>query len=40
MSSTLFEVMFNDQVEENEMDGVCSAYGEDKRRIQGFGGET
>jgi hypothetical protein len=31
MSSTLFEVMLNDQVEENEMDGECSAYESDEK---------
>ena len=29
-----------DQIEKNEMGGVCSAYGGEERRIQGFGGET
>jgi len=27
-------------IEKNEMDGTCSAYEEEERRIQGFGGET
>jgi hypothetical protein len=27
-------------IEKNEMGGACSAYGGEKRRIQGFGGET
>jgi hypothetical protein len=26
--------------EKNEMGGACSTYGEEERRIQGFGGET
>jgi len=26
-------------IEKNEMDGACSAYGEEERRIKGFGGE-
>jgi hypothetical protein len=25
---------------ENEMGGVCSTYGGEERRVQGFGGET
>jgi len=29
-----------DKIEKNEMGGTCSAYGGEKRRIQGFGGET
>jgi uncharacterized membrane protein len=29
-----------DQIEKNEMDGSCSAYGEEKRCMQGFVGET
>ena len=29
-----------DKIEKNEMGGACSAYGEEKRRMQGFGGET
>jgi hypothetical protein len=29
-----------DQIEKNEKDGTCSAYGEEERRIQDFGGET
>jgi hypothetical protein len=29
-----------DKIEKNEMDGACSTYGGDERRIQGFGGET
>ena len=28
------------KIEKNEMDGACSAYGVEERRIQGFGGET
>jgi hypothetical protein len=27
-----------DKIEKNEMGGVCSAYGEEERRVQGFGG--
>jgi len=29
-----------DQIEENEMSGECSTYGEEDRRIQGFSEET
>jgi len=29
-----------DKIEKNEMGGVYSAYGEEERCIQGFGGET
>jgi hypothetical protein len=29
-----------DKTEKNEMGGICSAYGGEERRIQGFGGET
>jgi len=28
------------EIEKNEMDGACSAYGGGERRLQGFGGET
>ena len=28
-----------DQIEKNEMGGVCSTYGGEERCIQGFGGE-
>jgi len=31
---------FGDKIEKNEMGGSCSAYGGQKRRIQGVGGET
>ena len=27
-------------MKENEMGGVCSTYGGEERRMQGFGGET
>jgi hypothetical protein len=38
-------VLFNqchsdDKIEENEIGGACSAYGGEKRRVQGFGEET
>ena len=29
-----------DKIEKNDMGGTCSANGGEKRRIQGFGGET
>jgi hypothetical protein len=29
-----------DKIEKNEMGGVCGAYGEGERRVQGLGGET
>jgi len=29
-----------DKIEKNEMDGACSAYGGEERRIQFFGWET
>jgi len=29
-----------DKIEKNEMGGTCSAYGGEKKRILGFGGET
>ena len=29
-----------DQIEKNEVGGVCSAYGGEQRRIRGFGGGT
>jgi hypothetical protein len=28
------------EIEENEMGGVCGAYGGEERRLQGFSGET
>jgi hypothetical protein len=28
------------QKEKSKMGGACSAYGEEKRRMQSFGGET
>ena len=29
-----------DQIERNEMGEACRTYGEEERRIQGFGGKT
>jgi len=31
---------FFQKIEKNEMGGACNAYGEQKRCMQGFGGET
>ena len=28
------------EIEKNEIDGACNAYGGEERRIQGFGGEN
>ena len=32
--------ILSDTIVKKEMGGECSAYGGEKRRIQGFGGET
>ena len=29
-----------DEIEKNEMDGACSTYGGEERRMQGFGWES
>ena len=29
-----------DKIEKNEIGGTCSAYGEEERRVEGFGVET
>jgi len=29
-----------DKIDKNEIGAACSAYGEEERRMQGFGGET
>jgi hypothetical protein len=34
------QYLSGDKIEKNKMDGACSAYGGEDRRIQGFGGET
>ena len=36
-SPNIFRVI---KIQKNEMDGACSAYGGEERRIQGFAGET
>ena len=33
-------VRAGDKIEKNVMDGACSAYGKEKKRIQGYGVET
>jgi len=33
-------ILSGDKIEKNEMDRACSAFGEEERRIQGYGGET
>jgi hypothetical protein len=40
MSCTPHQYCSGDQIEKNEVDGTCSAYGGEDRHIQGFGGET
>ena len=40
MICTAHPMCSGDQIEKNEMGGACSAYGGEKRFIQGFGGET
>jgi len=39
MNCTPQPVLFGDQIEKNEVGGVCSSYGGEERRIQRFGGE-
>jgi len=39
-SLLLSQYCVGDKIEKNEMDVACSAYGEEERCIQGFGGET
>ena len=34
------QIFFSDQIKKNEIGGACSAYGEEERCIQSFGGET
>jgi hypothetical protein len=36
----LAQYFSSDKIEKNVMGGACSAYGCEKRCIQGFGGET
>ena len=40
MICTAHQYCSGDKIEKNEMGGACSAYREEERRIQGFGGET
>ena len=37
MTCTPHHYRSGDKIESNEMGGACSAYGEEERRIQGFG---
>ena len=39
-SVLLTQYCSGDKIEKNEMGGACSAYGEEERGIQGFGGVT
>ena len=39
-SLMLTQYYSGDQIEKNEMDGACSAYGGGEGHVQGFGGET
>jgi len=32
-------IYLGEQIKKNEMGGACGTYGEEERRIQGFGGE-
>jgi hypothetical protein len=38
MICTPHQILVCDQIEKNEMGGVCSMYGEEERHIQDFGG--
>ena len=40
MICTAHQIFSADKIEKNEMGWACSVYGEEERRIQGFGGET
>jgi len=40
MICILTQYFSGDKIEKNEMGGACSAYGEEERRVQGYGGET
>ena len=40
MICTAHQILFGDQIEKNEIDGTCSAYEDEKRCVQGFGGKT
>jgi hypothetical protein len=40
MVCNLTKYYSGDEIEKNVMGGACSGYGEEKRCIQGFGGES
>ena len=40
MICTFTHYCSGDKIEKNETDEACSAYGEEERPIQDFGGET
>jgi len=40
MISTPQQILFGNQIEKNEMGGVCGAYGGEETCIQVVGGET
>ena len=40
MICTPQEILFDDQIEKNELFGTCVTYGGEERCIQGFGEET
>jgi len=37
---TPHQILFCDQIENNEMSGACSMYGGEERCMQGFGGKN
>jgi len=39
MICTACQILFGDQIEENETGEACSTYGREERRMQGFGGK-
>jgi hypothetical protein len=40
MTVLLTKYCSGDKIEKNEMGGSCGAFGEEEKRIQGFGGKT
>jgi hypothetical protein len=40
IAPTCFNACAGDEIEKNEMGGVCSAFGGGERCVQGFGGKT
>jgi len=40
MICTYHPIFSGDKIEKNEMGGASSMYGNEERRIRGFGGET